>query len=166
MAKGRVPQLAPARELFRQKPADVVPRRIEERRRVGLERLHDDLSGYVAAASPGELRDELERALLRAEVGQGEPRVGVDDRGEGDAGEVVTLRHHLRADEDGAVGGGETLERLLRGAASRGRVRVETDARQLGTRCSSSASSRCVPAPMRASSSEPQAGQVSGTVSE
>ena len=61
---------------------DVVVHRMAERRRVGLERLHEHAPRGVPPAAPGQLRDELERPLLRAEVGQREPCVGVDDRSE------------------------------------------------------------------------------------
>ena len=142
-------------------------RREAERPRVGLERLHDHLARGVAAAAAGELRHELERALLGAEVGQREPGVGVDDRGERDAREVMALRDHLRADEDGPVGGREALERLAERARLRGRVGVEPDPLELGDALlPARASSRCVPAPIRASSAEPQAGHASGTGSE
>ena len=52
------------------------------RARVRLERLHEHATGSVAAAAAGELRQELKRPLLGAEVRQPQPRVGVDDRGQ------------------------------------------------------------------------------------
>ena len=167
MPEGRVAELAPALELLGEEAGDVVARRVPERRRVRLERLHDHLPGRVAAAAAGELRHELEGALLGAEVGQREPGVGVDDGGERDAGEVMALRDHLRADEHGAVGGGEAVERLAQRAAASTAVSASSRIRSSsGTRFASSASSRCVPAPIRASSAEPQAGHASGTASE
>ena len=124
------------------------------------------MPGRVAAAAAGELRDELEGALLGAEVGQREPGVGVDDRGERDAGEVMALRDHLRADEDGAVGGGEPVERLVQRAGLRRRVRVEPDPLQLGD-----ALRELRLEPLRAGADprqlgEPHAGHASGTASE
>ena len=125
------------------------------------------MPGRVAAAAARELRDELERPLLGAEVGHGQPRVGVDDRGERDAREVMALRDHLRADEHGAVGGREALERSSCSAPGFAAVSASSRIRSSsGTRFASSASSRCVPAPIRASSDEPQAGHASGTGSE
>jgi hypothetical protein len=76
---------APPLELARQKAIDIVSRCEFDRPRVRLERLHDHAAGGVAAAPPRELRQELERSLLRAEVGQRETGVRVDDSGERDA---------------------------------------------------------------------------------
>ena len=53
----------------------------------------------AAPGAPGDLREELERALGGAEVGEGERGVGEHHADERDAREVVPLRHHLRADE-------------------------------------------------------------------
>ena len=52
-----------------------------------------------AAGAAGELRDQRERPLLGAEVGEAQGRVGVDHHAERDVGEVVALGDHLRADE-------------------------------------------------------------------
>src|SRR5205085_9345239 len=41
----------------------------------------------------------IERLLGRAEVGVAEDGVGVEDGGEGDGWEVMTLAQHLRADQ-------------------------------------------------------------------
>jgi hypothetical protein len=117
--------------------------------------LDQHAAGRVAAAAARELREQLERPLLGAEVGQREPGVGVDDRGERDACEVVALGDHLRAEQDGAVGRGEAPS--ARGRSRR--VRVEPDQLELGSRAASSRSSRCVPAPSRASSAEPHSGR-------
>ena len=127
----RVAELAAPVELLREEACDVVAGRVAERRRVRLERLHDHLPRRVAAAATRELRHELERPLLRAEVREREPRVRVDDGGERDPGEVMALRDHLRADEDGAVGGGEAVERLAERPGLRGRVRIEPDPLEL-----------------------------------
>ena len=105
---------------------------VEDRAGVRLEGLDEHPPGRVAAAAPGELGQELEGALLGAEVGQAEARVGVDDGGELDAREVVALRDHLRADEHGALGAGEALERVPQLLRPLDRVGVETDPLQLG----------------------------------
>ena len=101
---------------------------MHDRARVRLERLHDHASGSVASAAPGELREELERPLFRAEVREREPRVGVDDGGELYTFEVVALRHHLRPDEHGAARSREAVER----GAHVVDVGVEADHLQLG----------------------------------
>ena len=89
-----------------------MPRGVGDRARVGLERLHDHAARRVAAAAAGELRQQLERALLGAEVGQAETHVGVDDRRQLDAREVMALRDHLRADEHRPLRLREALERV------------------------------------------------------
>jgi hypothetical protein len=107
MAERRVAELAPPFELARHEPLDVVARRERDRARVGLERLHDHAAGSVPAGAAGELREELERPLLRTEVRQPELGVRIDDGCERDAFEVMTLRDHLRAEQHRAVGLGE-----------------------------------------------------------
>jgi hypothetical protein len=67
----------------------------------------------------------------RPEVGQREARVGVDDRGQVDAREVMPLGHHLRADQHRPVGGAKALDRLAQRARLRCGVCVETDALEL-----------------------------------
>ena len=99
---------------------------------------------------PGELGDQLERALLGAEVGHRHPRVGVDDRGQGHPREVVALGHHLRAEQDGAV-----CRRRKRPSASgkrdllRGRVGVDADPLQVGEANASRARIRAAACPRR-----------------
>src|SRR5947209_16424861 len=107
MPERRIPELPASFELAGEKAWDVVIGGERDRARVGLERLDEHAPRCVAAASSRELRQQLERSLLRPEVGKTEAGVRVDDGRERDAGKVVTLRDHLRADEDGAVGGGE-----------------------------------------------------------
>jgi hypothetical protein len=69
MPEGRVAERLAPLELAGEEPGHIVVLRVLERRRVGLERLHEHAARGVAAASPGELRNELEGALLRTEVG-------------------------------------------------------------------------------------------------
>ena len=64
--------------------------------------------------------------------GSARPGVGIDDRREVDAGEVVALRDHLRPDQHRAVRAAEALERLAQRAGPRGRVGVEPDPLELG----------------------------------
>src|SRR5262249_60397699 len=95
---------AAALELAREEAGNVVARCVQHRPRLRLERLDDHSPRRLTAAPAGELREELERSLLRAEVRQSEPGVGIDDRRELDAREVGALGHHLGSDEDGALG--------------------------------------------------------------
>src|SRR5205823_6529933 len=91
--EGRVAEGAAALELPGQEAGDVVPRGVLDRARLRLERLDEDAAGRVAAAAARELGEELERPLLGAEVGQAEPRVGIDDRsGLADAAVVAAKR--------------------------------------------------------------------------
>jgi hypothetical protein len=70
VAKRRVAELAPACQLVGEEARHVVVRGERDRPRVRLERLHEHASRRVAPAAAGELRDELKRALLGAEVRQ------------------------------------------------------------------------------------------------
>ena len=132
MAERRVAERPTTLELTREESGHVMTGRVLHRARLGLERLHDHAARRVSAAATRELGEELERPLLGTEVGQAEPRVGVDDRGELDAGEVMAFRDHLRADEDGAVGAREPLERLAELLGLCDRVGVEPDPLELG----------------------------------
>jgi hypothetical protein len=165
MAERRVPELAPALELAGQEPRHVVPGRQLDRTGVGLEGLDQHPPRRVAAAPPCELGQQLERPLVGAEVGHAEGGVGVDHRRERDAAEVVSLRDHLRPEQNGAIGLAEAAERRGEGLWILCRVGIEADRDELRQLVASSRSSRCVPAPILASSTEPQAGQACGAVS-
>ena len=132
MPERRVAQCLAALELPGEEPGDVVVDRVSQRRRVRLEGLDEHAPGRVTAAASRELRHELERPLLGAEVGDREAGVGVDDRGERDAREVMALRDDLRADQDGPVRVPEALDRVTEGARPRRDVRVEPDPLELG----------------------------------
>ena len=164
VAEGRVAELAPALQLGGEEALDVVAGGEADGLAVGLEGLDHDAPGSVAAAAPGELGQKLEGALLGAEVRLSQTRVGIDHGGQRDAGEVVALGDHLRAEQNGAVGRGEAGERLGERARARGGCRRRGgSAPARGIASASSRSSFCVPAPMRESSGEPQAGQTSGS---
>ncbi len=109
-----------------------MPRGIRDRARVGLERLHEHATRCIPPAAAGELRQELEGALLGAKVGQPEAHVGVNDRRQLDAGKVMAFRHHLRADEHRALRSGKALERGAQLLGLLDRVCVEADHLELG----------------------------------
>src|SRR5581483_4935428 len=68
---------------------------------IGIERLDDRFAQLLAATgASGDLPQELKRSLGRSEVGDAEPDVRRYDADERDTRKVVTLRNHLRADED------------------------------------------------------------------
>ena len=132
MADRRVAERRSPLELLGEEAGHVVALGELEGHRVRLERLHDHEPRRIAAAAAGELGDELERPLLGPEVGDREAGVGIDDRREVDAGKVVALRDHLRADQHRAVHAAEALERLAQRAGPRRRVGVEPDPLELG----------------------------------
>ena len=78
---------------------------------LGVEGLHDRLTGALTAPGPpGDLGQQLKRALGSAEVGKTKPDVGRDDADQRHAREVVPLGDHLRADEDVELTARETAE--------------------------------------------------------
>ena len=162
MGVRRVVERLPALELLRHEPADVMSRGVRDGARVGLEGLHEHTARRVAAASARELRDQLERALLGAEVGHREPRVRVDHRGELDSREVMALRDHLRAEQHGRFRLGEPSQGIGELLRLRDRIRVEPDQLQLGqlTRKLTLELLRACSEPAR--SGEPHAGQFEG----
>ncbi len=115
-----------------------------------------------APAAAGELRDERERALLGAEVGEAQRRVGVEHHAERHVREVVALGDHLGADEHA----GRRLVEAAQDRAhplARDRCRSRAGTPAAAPRAPSSSRSSCsVPAPWRASDTEPQSGQASG----
>src|SRR5207249_2554488 len=73
MRIGRVAEQPPPLELVREEPLRVVASRETKGTRRGVERLHHHApTPRPPTAAPGELRDECERPLLRAEVGEPE----------------------------------------------------------------------------------------------
>ena len=78
----------------------VVPRKLNRwrKRRVGL---HKDFARrFTAACAPGNLSEQLESALSRAEIGQMQGEIGVDDSDQRHVRKMETFRDHLRADEN------------------------------------------------------------------
>ena len=148
----RAPRGAPARRRGSRRRRGARRRRSRARRARASARAR----GRAVPAAPGaagELRDERERALLGAEVGEAQRLVGVEHDAERHVGEVVALGDHLRADEHARAAPVEALQRARDRAlaAARG-VGVEPQDRELGSpsASSSSVSSRSVPAPWRA----------------
>jgi len=93
---------------------------------VGGGSLDDDFSGHFATAgAAGDLGEELEGALARAEVGGIEGEVGIEDADEGDVGEVEPFGDHLGAEEDVDLFGAEVAEGVAEGVFSAGGVGVE-----------------------------------------
>ena len=102
------------------KPIDVVSKRERDGSVVGIVSLNEHAPGYVTAAcSPRDLNEQLECALGRAEVREGERSVGVDDAHERHVRQIVTLRHHLRSDEDVDLARAHRAEHLFDCASAR-----------------------------------------------
>ena len=74
-------------------------------------------------ARPDDLRQQLERPLRCAEVGEAEADVGRDDADERHPREVVALGDHLRADEHVDLARGEPREQLRRPPRASGSCR-------------------------------------------
>ncbi len=127
LAEGRVAELAPAGQLADEELLHPVPGRKRDRVSIRLVGLHEDSPGCVPPTPPGELRDELKRPLLGAKVRHPEPGVGVHDGGEGNAGEMVALCHHLGAEKDGAVGRRKPGQLVAEERRIGDGVRVQTD---------------------------------------
>ena len=83
---------------------------------------------------PGELRDSWNVRSSARKSGIAEPRVRVDDGGERDAREVVALRDHLRAEQDGAIGSAKRSSASASAAGLVDGVGVEPDPLELRAR--------------------------------
>ena len=104
-----------------------------DRRVVGQERLeHDPARRIAAPGAAGDLRDELERPLGGAEVGQRQRRVAADDADERDVRVVQPLGDHLRAEHHLDLALGEAAEQCLVVLAAAHRVAVDAGELQLG----------------------------------
>ncbi len=99
-------------------------------RAVGLD---DDQAGLVGAARPPrDLGEQLEGALHGAEVGPGQPHIGVHHPHQRHAREVQALRHHLRAHEHLHLAPGKGGQDLRVGALAPNRVSVHPRQADLG----------------------------------
>ena len=134
-AEGRIARAAPMLDLLREEAEVVVGSGGLHGVVLGAIGLHDDFAGAVSAArASGHLGEQLKRLLRRTEVGQAQAGVGIDDAHEGNAGIVVSLGEHLRADEDVDVALGEAPEDLRVTALAGGGVRVHALDARLGER--------------------------------
>ena len=116
---------------------------------VRIQRLDDRLARLLAAAgAAGDLREQLERPLGGAEVGQAEADVGRHDADQRHARKVVALGDHLRADEDVDLAVAEPREQRGERALAPDGVAIEPRDARAGTRARcTSASTRSVPKP-------------------
>ncbi len=73
--------------------------------------LHDNLTGFLAAAGPSrDLHQELKCAFRRPEILHVEGLIGVDERDQGYIGKIEPFGYHLSADEDVDATGAEVGE--------------------------------------------------------
>ena len=104
--EGRVLELSAPLKLRLHEGGVVVGRRCLEAGVARAERLNDDPPRLVAAPGPtGDLDQKLHRALRGAEVRDVQRLIGQQHGDERDAGHVVPLRDHLRADENVEIPG-------------------------------------------------------------
>jgi len=108
----------PDRQLFR------VQREGEERivRTIGLQ---EDFAFAVAARAPGHLGDELEGPFLRAEIGDPQPCVRVQNAHHVHLGEVMAFGHHLGPDQKLLLAPPEVLQDPLRPADGGSGIAIE-----------------------------------------
>ena len=122
----RIAELGALHQLRRGEALEVEP--LGELHRIGrrLERLHDHRALEVAAAgAAGHLREQLERALRGAEVGQLQREVRVDDAHQRHAREIEPLGDHLRPEEHVVAPGAEIREHLAEKVLLPHRIRVD-----------------------------------------
>ena len=113
-------QLLPAAQLGRSE------RVVVERDRVRLERLDEDAPGRTSPpGASGDLDEKLDAALRRAEIRQVQRPVRVQDAHQGHARKVVSLRHHLRSDQDVELPAREAREQRGSLARSARRIPIE-----------------------------------------
>ena len=78
---------------------------------LGIERLHDRFACALAATgTAGDLREQLEGPLGCAEVREAEADIRRDHANQRHGREVMSLRDHLRADEDVELSRGKPRE--------------------------------------------------------
>src|SRR3569623_3459715 len=80
---------------------------------------------FGAAGTSRDLSDELRKTLARAEVDAEETLIGIQDGSERDLGEVMTLREHLRADQNRVFAALRLVAQLLQRAFASGAVAVD-----------------------------------------
>ncbi len=111
-------------------------------------RLHDRLARHFAAAgAPGDLGQELKRALRGSEIRHPEPDVGRDHTHERNPRKIVALGNHLRPDQHVNRAVAEAREQISEGAASPNGVPVDSRDTRAGQALFTSASTRSVPKP-------------------
>src|SRR5690554_207797 len=101
MSKGRIARIAPLIDRVRVESIIIMPRGAHDSVVRWLIGLYEHPPRPIAAARPASnLREELEGPLARPEITEREALIGEDDADERDVRDIMSLRHHLRADED------------------------------------------------------------------
>ena len=107
-------------QLLLEVAGEIVMARELDRRRKGRVGLDKNFARRFAASGPaGDLSEKLEGPFARAEIGQVQREIGVDDPDKSDVRKVQTFRDHLRADEDVDLARAESVERVAVGVFAR-----------------------------------------------
>ena len=81
---------------------------------IGEKGLDDHFAGeFGSAGAACDLREELEDLFGRAEIGDAERGVGIEDADEGDGGKMKSFGDHLGADEHIGFVGAELFEEIF-----------------------------------------------------
>src|SRR4051812_43301283 len=107
-------------DLFIVKAAIVLGRRMTQGVMMRMIRLNQDATRQVAATgAAGHLRNQLEGPLSGAKIRQRQARVNRNDSDQSDIGKIMALGQHLRADEQINLTLPKIEQRLLKFAAAR-----------------------------------------------
>src|ERR1700729_1061145 len=94
--------------------------------------LDQHLTGARLPSGPAcDLRDGLRKALGGAKIAGKQPLIGVQDHHQRHVGKVVTLREHLRADQDARLAAVHPVEHGLNGAAGGRAIAVQSGERRV-----------------------------------
>ena len=126
------------------------------------------LGAARAPGAAGDLGQELEGALGRAHVAEGEAEIGVDHADQGEIGEIVPLGDELGADDDVDLALGDRRKLEPEPLHAAGDVARHDDAcAPRESAAATSSASRSTPGPTATRlSASPQFGQASGRGSE
>ena len=87
---------------------------------------------FGASGATGDLHDQLGHTLAGTKIGGKQPTIGIENRHQSDAREVVTLGEHLCADQDARLTFLHGVEQGGHGLLARGAVAVDAQDRHVG----------------------------------
>jgi len=113
-AEGRIPVLAPKGDLVAVELLIVMGAGSHDGRMLRRIGLDDHLAAeHAPAGASGDLRQQLEGALGRTQIGQVKQRVRGDDPHQGHARQIQPFGHHLRANHHIGLAAHKTIQQLL-----------------------------------------------------